>query len=316
MYTGSEGTAPVNNLDRVVTVMNGKGGVGKTSLVGNVAALLAAMGHRILVADLDPQGNLAEELGYSGTSIDDLGEGLASAIQYGRTAIPQSSSRERLDILAGGEYLEEVEQVLAARTGVNQSRRAPAHQALAQILDPIAGEYDLVLIDTPPVSPALQEAALGAARWLVVPTKSDESSRKGLLKVARRYTHARTRGASVDLLGVVMFGIGSQAAAVRERTRTALVEDLDEVAPVFDTVIRDVEATAETARRRGMAVFELEDVKAHEKPWWERVGEGAAIPSSVVGLAADYYNLTREILDRVALMEAADPAELAAEDAS
>ena len=33
------------------------------------------MGHRILVADLDPQGNLAEELGYTGTSIDDLGEG-------------------------------------------------------------------------------------------------------------------------------------------------------------------------------------------------------------------------------------------------
>ena len=45
----------MNNLDRVVTVMNGKGGVGKTSLVGNVGALLAAMGHRILVADLDPQ---------------------------------------------------------------------------------------------------------------------------------------------------------------------------------------------------------------------------------------------------------------------
>ena len=135
------------------------------------------------------------------------------------------------------------------------------------------------------------------------------------MKVARRYPHARTRGASVDLLGVVMFGIGSQAAAVRERTRTALLEDLDEVAPVFDTVIRHVEATAETARRRGMAV-RAGGRQGSREAVVGTSGGGAAVPSSVVGLAADYYNLTREILDRIALMEAADPVELAAEDAS
>ena len=52
-------------LSRVVAVINGKGGVFKTSLVANVGGLLAEGGSRVLLVDLDPQGNLAEDLGYA-----------------------------------------------------------------------------------------------------------------------------------------------------------------------------------------------------------------------------------------------------------
>ncbi|MHB1599786.1 MAG: ParA family protein [Acidimicrobiales bacterium] len=51
-------------LDNVLLVTNGKGGVGKTSLVANLTGLAATAGWSVLAADLDPQGNLARDLGY------------------------------------------------------------------------------------------------------------------------------------------------------------------------------------------------------------------------------------------------------------
>ena len=50
-------------LDRVIAVINGKGGVLKTTLTANIGGMLASSGYRVLLVDLDPQGNLAEDLG-------------------------------------------------------------------------------------------------------------------------------------------------------------------------------------------------------------------------------------------------------------
>lgn len=58
-------TTPVAALSRVIAVINGKGGVFKTSLVANLGGLLAEGGSRLLLVDLDPQGNLGEDLGYA-----------------------------------------------------------------------------------------------------------------------------------------------------------------------------------------------------------------------------------------------------------
>jgi hypothetical protein len=87
-------------LARVIAIMNGKGGVGKTSIAGNLAALAAAAGYRVLVVDLDPQGNLAEEMGYVGTATDDAGAALASAMQFGRQVEP-AALRDGLDAFPG-----------------------------------------------------------------------------------------------------------------------------------------------------------------------------------------------------------------------
>lgn len=50
-------------LERVIAVVNGKGGVGKTTITANLGGMLAASGYKVLLIDMDPQGNLAEELG-------------------------------------------------------------------------------------------------------------------------------------------------------------------------------------------------------------------------------------------------------------
>ncbi|MCU0299742.1 MAG: ParA family protein [Candidatus Nanopelagicales bacterium] len=220
------------------------------------------------MVDLDPQGNLAEELGYVGTATDDAGEKLATAMQFGRPATPVSL-RDGLDVLPGGEYLDDLQSVLSTRSD-GSSRRTDAHGALADSLAPIAGEYDLVVLDCPPGSPVLQTAALGAARWLVIPTRTDDSSRKGLLNVARRYMAARERGAPVELLGVCLFGVTTSAKKVRADARHDLERDL----------------------------------------WYERLrNPGAAVevvPGSAASLASDYAHLAEEILRTLQERESVD----------
>lgn len=290
-------------LTRVIAIMNGKGGVGKTSLAGNLAALTAAAGYRVLAVDLDPQGNLAEELGYVGSQADDGGAALTQAMQYGRQVTPVPlPDRPGLDVLPGGEFLEDLESVLAGRSS-RSTHRADPLSSLRVALAPVAGEYDLVLLDCPPGSPLLQTAALGAARWLIIPTRTDDSSRKGLVKVARRFADAQASGSAVELLGVVLFGVTTAAKKVRADARGDLERDLGEAAPVFSTVIRYAEAAAVEARRRGLPVHELEAAGLDAPTWYERLRnpamKGDVVPGSAASLAGDYAQLAEEILGEI-----------------
>ena len=297
-------------LDRVVAVINGKGGVGKTSIVANIGALAAAAGYRVLVVDLDPQGNIADDFGYAGTDNDDRGTALHMAIATRQPVEPVTGIRDNLDVLPGGEQTEDLEAVLYART-----RREPdaALDALAETLLPIAADYDLILLDCPPGGALLQEAALGAARWLLIPTRSDLSSRKALHTVAQRYVTARAGGARVELLGVVLFGITSSARSIREHARASLEEDLAGVAPILTTVVRYAEAAADEGRRRGLVAHELDAAKAGDVPWWQRLRDPNAastppVPGSAASLAADYAALSHEVLTLISDAENAhDP---------
>jgi cellulose biosynthesis protein BcsQ len=284
--------------------MNGKGGVGKTSIVANIGALAAAAGYRVLLVDLDPQGNLAEDLGYTGTDLDDEGRALFSAVAFATPVEIGGQARERLDVVAGGEHTEELEGVLSLR---RQRTPGAAVTALREVLEPVSDQYDLILLDCPPGGAALQDAALGAARWLVIPSKTDASSRKGMRTIARRFVEARNAGAEVDLLGVVLFGVGSSASAVREQAREEIAADLGGVAPVFEAVIRHSEASARAARRDGRVCHELEADAASQPAWWARLREPTIdlrdVPASVTGLSGDYQRLAQELLAGIATAE-------------
>lgn len=292
------------SLDRCVAVMNGKGGVGKTSIVANVGALAAAAGYRVLLVDLDAQGNLGEDLGYTGTDTDDEGRALFGAVASGQPVAISGTVRERLDVVAGGVHTEELEGVL----GLRRARTPEASvAALHDVLEPISEDYDLILLDCPPGGAALQDAALGAARWLIIPSKTDSSSRKGMRTVARRFIDAKTAGAAVDLLGVVLFASASNATTVRQQAIDELVADLGGAAPVFEAVIRHSEASARAARRDGRVCYELEVDAAAQPAWWQRLRNPTIdlrdVPATVTGLAGDYQQLAEEILTAIATAE-------------
>lgn len=295
-------------LGRVVAVVNGKGGVGKTTITANVGGLLASSGYRVLLVDLDPQGNLGEELGYTGQPSDDRGRALAQALTFGGSLVPEADVRRGLDVLVGGASLD---MAAAGLTMLAQKDPLRAKSALAIALSEIAPRYDLVLIDCPPGQETLQQAALAAARWALIPVKTDASSRKGLRDVARRLDAVVDANPDLDLLGVVLFGVNRGATRVIESARAAIIGDLGDGAPVLETTIRHVEAAAQEARDRGLLVHELEEAVLAAPKWYEVRRNGirhdGPRSKSASGLADDLQALGTEIIARITEGEATPP---------
>ncbi len=294
---------------RVIAVMNNKGGVGKTSVTANVAGVLAVSGKRVLVIDLDPQGNLGRDLGYRyEEGLDDEGKSLFDTLSAGVPLAPvrgirdySDEGRGRLDVIPGGRWTAMLADVLSgmAQRGADPSER------LAEALAEIAGEYDLVLLDTPPGEANVQRQALIAARRILIPTIVDDGSLDGLGGLAARVVDVRSINPTLSVLGVVLFSLNSSAKRIEEQTRAELTVMLGDIAPVFAATIRQAQAAAVDARRRGQLVFEVaKDFNETRFNWTKELddaekgkGEPAArIAASSTGLAADYVNLTKQLL--------------------
>jgi chromosome partitioning protein len=158
-------------VGQTIACANQKGGVGKTTTVVNVAAYLAADGARVLVVDLDPQGNATSGLGADraaeGRSIYDA---LMGDVPLG--SLPIRTQIPGLDLVASSIALAGAEVELAA---VPQRERR-----LAQVLPPVAAGYDYVLLDCPPSLGLLTVNALTAAQAVLVPLQCEYYALEGL----------------------------------------------------------------------------------------------------------------------------------------
>jgi len=187
---------------------------------------------------------------------------------------------------------------------------------LAEALAPLAREYDLIVIDTPPTRPVVLQLVLGATRWLVVPTKSDRSSIGNLAELAAELAEVRHVNPQAEVLGVVPFDFDKQATRVNRDALEDIKTVLDGAASVFVDDAGDVitirhSVAAVDARAAGKLVHELAEVKSEEEagePWWKALREGhrpERIPGSVGALADDHLLLTNAILTRIGKFEEA-----------
>ncbi len=158
-------------MGQIIACANQKGGVGKTTTVVNLAAYLALAGDRVLVIDLDPQGNATSGLGFDRTNIDNsvyeaiiddvaLADLIAPTMISDLALVPSSIS------LAGAEV------ELAPMT--QRERR------LARILAPVAADYDYILLDCPPSLGLLTVNALTAADAVLIPIQCEYYALEGL----------------------------------------------------------------------------------------------------------------------------------------
>jgi chromosome partitioning protein len=160
---------------RILTVANQKGGVGKTTSTVNLAAALASYGMRVLVIDLDPQGNASTALGVEHTSgTPSVYEALLGEISLADAAVPSTQSPDLLCVpatidLAGAE-IELVSMV---------AREARLKQALNDaVLDEL--DVDYVLVDCPPSLGLLTVNALVAAAEVLIPIQCEYYALEGL----------------------------------------------------------------------------------------------------------------------------------------
>lgn len=289
---------------------NGKGGVGKTTTTANTAGLLAAAGYRVLVFELDPQGNLSRDLGYDQTDGTELFTSLLTETAPPR--IYNAGGRQNLDVVPCGEAVFDIGAVIAARAARGNNRRLG--QVIREILEPIADQYDMILFDTPPGDITLIDAALEVVNAVVIPVKADDASLDGMATIAKRFVAVRdgdestnTTGINPNLQlgGVSLFGVASRASKLEQAVRETIYEIVGDSAPVFDARIRSLETAAFDARRRGLLFHELEEHAETAKAARFAALKKGAKPADVLlsrnasGVAGDFAALAHEIVARV-----------------
>ena len=281
-------------IPSAVMVSNGKGGVLKTSLAANLSGLAATSGWRVLAVDLDPQGNLATDLGVLDRS--DGGEALLRAVAEGAPLVPLAEVRPGLDLVAGGPRTGELAGHLSRAALSGQV----VHGWLERALAPLAGQYNLILFDCPPGEALIHTLALTAAHYVVIPTQPDLGSIHGLGAVFTRLLEVRdTTNPAIEVLGVVVGPVGTQSTAIVRDTKACLASILGETIPVFDRTIRLAQAAAVHCRGRGLLAHEYEAEAERATPWYRLRAAGERGPSfsrAAAGLAEDYQALAEEIL--------------------
>ena len=295
-------------LGRVIAIVNDKGGVGKTSIAANLAGQFSAAGYRCLLIDLNRQANLADDLGYRGSSADDQGAGLLNSVLTHSPLTPSVDVRPQLDVVCGGARLEDLTPVMVSRL---QHHGRASFRVLGDILAPVATEYDLVFIDCPPESTILSDLALAAARWVLMPTKSDVGGLVGMTLVAERFTLAQEINPRLGLLGVVLFATGSRSSAIQGEARRAIDRAFGGNSPRFETAIRHAERTAQDARRLGKLAHELEIEVAAQPAWWEALRldiKSPRVSATAKSIAGDYRALGVEVLTALQKAEEAEQA--------
>ena len=171
-------------------IVNHKGGVGKTTTTATLGHGLALAGNRVLVVDLDAQGNLSHALGQTPTG------GLYSVLVHRQPIASQVIAvRRNLDLLASDSGTAEAGLVLAGR----QFRE----RILSRALEPIHERYDYILLDCPPSIGLMTTNALIAADALIVPAQVDYLATVGLAQLVTSLKELREAGHDCRLALVI-----------------------------------------------------------------------------------------------------------------
>jgi chromosome partitioning protein len=251
----------------ILAITNQKGGVGKTTTAINLAAAFASKGLRTLLVDLDPQANASmsfldvhavERSVYD--ALVDPGLGLAAVIRLAEkvpnlAVAPSSIALAKLEAKLIGEL--------------------DSHFRLKDVLEPLKGEYDYILLDTPPTLGIITVNALVASSHVLVPIQSSYFALEGTDDLLETVEKVKARAnPHLQILGAVITLFDK---------RTLLAKDIvDQIQKVFGDRLFETVIT--------------KSVRLEESPAYKESIFSFAPRSSG---AYEYYKLSEEILSRV-----------------
>ena len=186
-------------MARILALANQKGGVGKTTSTVNLSAYLAARGFRILLIDIDPQGNATSSLGIDKAACPyAIYDALLDGTPLAQMIVP--SGQERLSLVPSTSVLlgSETE---AALTNVDQRE----HRLVDALKSLPEDSFDLILIDCPPSLGLLTLNALVAAEGVIIPIQCEFLALEGLVQLSNNIQLVkRTFNARLEILGVLL----------------------------------------------------------------------------------------------------------------
>lgn len=215
----------------IVTISNLKGGVGKTVSVVNLAASYAQMGKRVLVLDMDPQGDATGYLGVEETAVAQ-GKHLARAIE-GKFSLDQirlPTSVEGVDILAGTRELRELQKRMEGELD--------QHLLLDSLLsNKSVKEYDLVLIDTHPSEDCLLVSALYSSHYYLIPLFPERRTSNAVSTMISFASKIRRLNPMLMLLGCIITKFDRKSATHVKFESVLREGSKDGNIRIFETVI-------------------------------------------------------------------------------
>jgi chromosome partitioning protein len=249
------------SLQRVIVFANQKGGVAKTTTTLNLAVAFKEQGHRVLVVDLDPQGNLTMSQGMNPDAIE---RSMFDVLVH-RLPISEIIHQSEVDVAVSSIDLAGAELALSSMIG----RERALEKALLEVRD----KYDFIMIDTPPSLGLLTINAFVAATGVIVPVQCEYLSLRGLVQLENTLAMVRENlNPDVKIEGILPTMFDRRTLHSREAVEI-LEESFGDL--VFKTRIRKTVRYAE-APVKGQSVLKYD-------------------PS---GTAAEgYRDLAKEVLD-------------------
>lgn len=213
-------------MAKVISVSNQKGGVGKTTTTGAVAAGFKLKGYRVLCVDLDPQSNLSFS---SGAETEDC----PTIYEILRGEAKTSFSIQKMpsfDIVSSNILLSGIE-LEFTQTG--------REYLLKEALNTVKDKYDYIFIDTPPALSILTVNAFTASDYIIIPMNADIFSLQGIAQLSETIDRVRKYcNPNLKVEGIVLTKFNKRTILSREIKGTAelIAEKLN--TSIFDSTIR------------------------------------------------------------------------------
>ena len=262
---------PQGAATRVIVLANQKGGVAKTTTTLNLGVALREMGHRVLLVDLDPQGNLTMSQGLNPDAIE---RSMFDVLVH-KIPISEVIETREVDLAVASIDLAGAELALSAMIGRERS--------LEKTLAEVRASYDYVLVDTPPSLGLLTINAFVAATGVIVPVQCEYLSLRGLVQLENTLAMVRENlNPNVGVEGIVATMFDGRTLHSREAIEI-LEENFGEL--VYRTRIRKTVRYAE-APVKGSSVLKYDPSGAAAEAYRELAREIVAAKEAEDGAQA------------------------------
>ncbi len=263
-------------MGKIISLVNQKGGVGKTTTSINLAASLGLLDKKVLLVDIDPQGNATTGVGVEkGTLSASINEALIKQKTTNEVII--KTKFKNLDIIPASMNLVVLDMELS-----NMQKEDPTlvkGAQLKRVLDEVKDNYDYILIDCPPSLGIITTNALTASNSVMIPVQCEFFALEGIMQLLNTIRNARTKvNPNLEIEGVVLTMLDSRTILgldVVENIRSFFKEK------VYDTIVP--------------RLIVLAEAPSHGKPisYYNSNSKGSTA----------YINLAKEVIERNAREE-------------